>query len=300
MHYSYRHLIKYYVKHPKELYSKLKWVIVLLFLKLYYRVIKNKKLNNIQIANNYLSKKYSEYLNNLPKYKEHKAKEEIIRWCWLQGEDKAPKLNQSCLGSIRKFVTNKKIIILTDENINDYVDFPDFIMKKYNDGIISRTHFSDLLRCELLIKYGWTWMDSTVLMTDYNKDFFDPDFFVFKSDDECCALSSRFITSNKNNPILLTTRDLLYEYWKHNNYILHYYLFHIFFTIAISKYTEIWNKIPYYSNKPPHVMQFEFLGKFNEKRFKELKRISSIHKLNHKIERKKLSKNSLFEYIENM
>lgn len=301
MHYSLRKLLKYYIRHPKEFYSRSKWIIFCFFLWLYYK-LKNETwaINSEKSVYMYLNKKYGKYLDKLPRYKETTERDNIIRWCRLQGEENAPKLNKSCLKSIRKFVKDKKIIILTEKNIKDYVKFPDYIQKKYKDGIISRTHFSDLLRTELLIKYWWTWIDSSVLLTDYNKKFFESEFFVFKSDNEYSALSSWFITSNKSNPILLTTRDLLYEYRENNDYLLHYFLFHLFFTLATKKYPKIWNKVPKYSNKPPHVMQREFLREYNKESFEELKKISSVHKLNHKIDRKKLSENSLFEYIENM
>ena len=133
--------------------------------------------------------------------------------------------------------------------------------------------------------------------------FFDSDFFVFnnyENYDDSIVASNWFITSNKNNPILLTTRDLLFKYWKDNNYLINYYIFHMFFTMATKKYSGLWNKLPEYSNIPPHIMQHEFLEKYSKERFEELKKISSVHKLNHKIDRKKLSENSLFEYIENM
>lgn len=301
MHYSLWKQLKYYIRHPKEFYSRSKWIIFCFFLWLYYRLkSKTWAINSEKSAYIYLNKKYGKYLDKLPKYKETTERDDIIRWCRLQGEENAPKLNKSCLKSIRKFVKNKKIIILTEKNIKDYVKFPDYIQKKYKDGIISRTHFSDLLRTELLIKYWWTRIDSSVLLTDYNKKFFESEFFVFKSDNEYSALSSWFITSNKSNPILLTTRDLLYEYRKYNDYLLHYFLFHLFFTLATKKYSEYWNKVTKYSNKPPHAMQCEFLREYNKERFDELKKISSVHKLNHKIDKERISKNSLFTYVENM
>ena len=281
----------------------MKGFLVLSYLKLIYRFKKSsgiKKVSNDSCAYYYLSERYKNFLDNLPRYKEDNYWENIIWRCRLQWEDNAPKLNKSCLASIREYAKTKKIVIITNDNINDYVKFPEYIMEKYNKGIISKTHFSDILRCELLIKYWWTRVDSTVLLTDYNKDFFDTDFFVFKNNDEYIALSSWFITSNKNNPILLTTRELLYEYRRTNDYLIHYFLFHLFFTLSTKKYPNIWNKVLKYSNIPPHVMQHEFLDEFNDKRFTELKNISSIHKLNHKIEREKIKKNSLFAYIENL
>ena len=45
-------------------------------------------------------------------------------------------------------------------------------MEKHKNNIIDNTHFSDLLRLELLIKYGGTWIDASVLITKYDKSFF--------------------------------------------------------------------------------------------------------------------------------
>lgn len=221
----------------------------------------------------------------------------------VAGGRQSTQLNKSCLKSVRKHIKDKKVIVIDENNINEYVKFPDYILKKYREWIISRAHFSDLLRLELLINYWWTRIDSSVLLTDYEKIFFDSDFFVFNNfykNDESINLSNRFITSNKNNPILLTTRDLLYKYWKEKDYPINYFIFHMFFTMATKKYPKIWDKVPKYSNIPPHTMQYEFLEGYNKERFEQLKDISSVHKLNHKINRENLAKNSLFEYIENM
>ena len=47
---------------------------------------------------------------------------------------------------------DKNIVILTNENINDYVQLPDYIVEKYDKGIIPKAHFSDAIRNELLCK----------------------------------------------------------------------------------------------------------------------------------------------------
>ena len=43
-------------------------------------------------------------------------------------------------------------------------------MEKWEKGRIPAAMFSDLLRVELLIKYGGTWIDSTVLCTGVNDE----------------------------------------------------------------------------------------------------------------------------------
>ena len=285
----------------REFCSKVKGVAfryLLSFRKIYNET--DSKYVNINLKSySYLQNKYKHFLDEMPIYEEGKDREDIIWWCWFQGEENAPKLNKSCLESLRKYVKNKKIIVIDEDNINEYVKFPKHILKKYKSGIITKTHLSDLLRCELLIKYGGTWIDSSVLLTGYNKEFFDSDFFVFnnyENNDESIMASSWFITSNKNNPILLTTRNLLYEYWKHENFFVNYFIFHMFFTMATKKYKKLWNSVPKYSNNPPHVMQKEYLKKYDKKRFEELKEISTIHKLSQKVKSKNISNDSLYKF----
>ncbi len=248
----------------------------------------------------YLKKKYGKFLDRLPIYSGSGEYSNKVWWCWLQGEENAPDLNKICLKSLRENLKDREIIIITKNNLNDYIKLPDFIMEKYENGFISHTHLSDIIRLELLINYGGTWIDSSVLCTDYNRDFFDKPLFVFqnfKRGDESILLSSWFITAEKENPILKTTRDLLYEYWKNNNFLLHYYMLHLFFTLATQKYPELWEQVPKFSNIPTHILQFEFLEEYSKERFEQIKKMSSMHKLSQKMDFSKAGDKSFCKHI---
>ena len=84
---------------------------------------------------------------------------------WLQGEDNAPEVCKACLRSLRYWHSDKKIITLDKNNISDYIDLPGYIIDKHEKGIISHTHFSDIIRAELLTQHGGTWIDATVYCT---------------------------------------------------------------------------------------------------------------------------------------
>ncbi len=281
-------------------YSQGRGVLFRSFLRFKYNQNYSDEIPKDWVTYQFLRDKYSTFINELPLYKEEKSRKDIIWWNWFPGEENAPQLNKSCLASIRKYAKNKKIIVIDRNNMDDYVSFPSYIIEKYKKGIIPRGHFTDLLRLELLTKYGGTWIDASVLLTGYNKDFFDSDFFVFKNYKKAIVISSWFITANKNNPILRTTKDILYDYWKHNNFFLHYFLFHICFSLSYEKYPDIWKKVPEYSNVEPHLMQKELLNKYDKKRFNELKKISSVHKLSNHIKSKDVLDDSLYSYIEKM
>ena len=88
-----------------------------------------------------------------------------VWFCWLQGIDDAPEIVKACYNSIKRNIPNRETKVIDAKNWKDYVELPDFIVKKWEKGRIPAALFSDLLRLELLIKYGGTWIDSTVLCT---------------------------------------------------------------------------------------------------------------------------------------
>lgn len=238
---------------------------------------------------NYLYKHYYPLIKNRPKYLgELHEKTNIIWICWLQGEENAPELIKVCIRSIRKYNPNKKIIILDEKTLSKYATFPNYILEKRAKGIISNTHFSDLLRAQILVTYGGTWMDATLLCTDVPQDYLtNSALFVYRTfydnhSQNPIVASSWFLSAEKNNDILTATRDMLFSYWEKHNTLMNYYLFHIFFTIATKKYSEQWEAVPKLSNANPHFLQFELKKQFNQELFDQVRKISPIHKLTYK------------------
>lgn len=259
-----------------------------------------KKTNKNWVVYTYLRKKYSRFLKQYKTFKnETHEYSDIVWWCWLQGEDNAPSLAKACLASLRKQLTGKKIIVITEKNMADYARFPDFIMEKYRKGIISRTHFSDLLRLELLLRYGGTWIDSTVYCTGNPEYAFKRALFVFKTNernDPATAAQNWFISAEKNNPIMILTRDLLYDYWKKSRYMIHYFLIYFFMKMAAEVYADEWRAIPFFSDVPPHILQRELFAPYTEERFRQICRMSDIHKLSYKLEAKSVA-GTFWEHI---
>lgn len=209
-----------------------------------------------------------------------------IYWCWLQGEENAPLLCKKCLQSLRRQFPNYEIVVVTDENMFSLVKLPDYIIEKYRKGIISRTHFSDILRTALIVEHGGVWIDSTVYCTGYNTPIFDYPMFVFqdwKFDSvQPTVASNWFLSAYKGHPIFRCTLDLLYLYWKDYNSLENYYIYHLFFKMVTEKYFELWKQVPRFSNIPPHILQFEMFDRYSEVRFEQIKKMSDFHKLTYK------------------
>ena len=253
-----------------------------------------------------LKRKYRKILiNDEPIINDEKIieKSDKIWICWFQGIENAPELVKACYNSVLKNYKDKEIIVLTEENYEQYVDIPEYILKKWKKGYISFAHFSDILRIELLSKYGGLWLDSTIFTTKRSELVFNEniELFVYKQVDLdrknplSIVASSWLMYSNKNNNIINLTKKLLHEYWKNYNHIINYNLIHLFFKLSTEVYKDKWNKVPTFNNISPHILQFELCEEFNDKRFEQIKNMSDFHKLNWRIESE--NKNSFYNYI---
>ncbi|WP_295916153.1 capsular polysaccharide synthesis protein [uncultured Anaerovibrio sp.] len=221
---------------------------------------------------------------------QHEASNKV--WiCWFQDMDNAPDLVKKCYDSVKHNLVNKEIVLITADNLQQYVQFPDYIIDKWKAGIITHTHMTDLLRLELLIRYGGLWLDATVLCTSPEKDipkyFFESDLFFFQSlkpgrDGNATYISSWLINAKTNNKILMATRTLLYEYWRNNNDMDDYFLLHVFMSIVLDKYEDDWKKIIPRDNAAPHILLLRLFEEYDETVWRAIKDQVPFHKLSYK------------------
>lgn len=208
--------------------------------------------------------------------------------CWFQGIENAPIIVKKCYVTLRQYITDREIVLITEANYRDYVKFPEYIEAKVSTGVISRTHMSDLLRLELLKNYGGTWIDATVFLTGQMSEYMlDSELFLFQNlkpgaSGHSTNTSNWFITAEVGNKIVTLTLALLYEYWRKNNGLVDYYIFHDFFQIAIEAYPDEWKKVIPFSNSTPHILLLRLFEPYSEQTWNIIKRQSMVHKLSYK------------------
>ena len=153
--------------------------------------------------------------------------------------------------------------------------------------MISHAHFSDILRVWLLVEHGGTWIDSTVLlMGDTLPDYFtQSNLFVFSNmkRNSVINISNWYISAFSHNRILESVKELLTEYWKHENGAIHYFIFHLFFSMATEKYHNLWEDVPKFSNIQPHILASELFRDYDENRLNQIKEMCCVQKLSNKI-----------------
>ena len=72
----------------------------------------------------------------------------------------------------------------------------------------------------------------------------------------------------------------------------------MFLAMVAKEHWDDWDEIPMFNNITPHVLQTELNNTFSEKRFNQLKKASSFHKLNYHVSYDS-SDGTLFNYILN-
>lgn len=248
------------------------------------------------VNNKILRKLRKKYRRSIAQFKENDCCAEQVTsnkvWvCWFQGIENAPEVVQKCYRSLQGNLPEREIILLTEENYREYVTLPDYIERKAAKGIIPKAQYSDLLRLELLIRHGGTWIDSTVLCTGGQIPGYmlDSELFMFQTlkpglDGQATCVSNWFMTACTNHPILRLTQTLLYEYWKKNDTLIDYFIFHFFFQLAIEAYPQAWSKVIPFSSSVPHILLLRLFEPYDRQTWEAVQEMTPFHKLSYKFD----------------
>ena len=178
----------------------------------------------------YLNKRYG-HLAQITDLKLGVPVENAPVWVfWWQGEENAPVLVQRCIASIRKYAGNHPVRVIDQENYREFVTIPAHIEVKREQGIISLTHFSDILRMALLAEYGGLWLDSTIYATDSLESAFRGGLFTVRNPGLEHANVSRWdwsgfaIGGHKGCDLFRLAGDIFSAYWQTHNQLVDYFL----------------------------------------------------------------------------
>lgn len=271
------------------------------FLEAWKRIMPIRWVNDLNITNQIFEKRAYHFLKKkyLPMLKQFKptnanqedGKAKTIWVCWLQGEEHAPQLVKHCLSSIRRNAGDYEVQLITNNNLESFVDIPPYIKSKLEKRQMQFATYSDYIRIALLEKYGGIWTDATTFFTSgIPKEITSAPLFCFQK--SCLSqspilMSSWFLVADANNRIIQMTKYLFEQYWQRENHLCNYYLFHLLFSL-VAEYDQenrqCWQNMPYVSNVYPHVLMSELFDSYDENKFQEACRNSFVHKLSYKFE----------------
>lgn len=245
---------------------------------------------------NYLTKNY---MDCIPKDEKCENLDKNFKvWVfWYQGEEKMPDIVRACINSIKTHFKDNEVVLITKENVEKYANIPEYIMDKVNKKIITLTHFSDILRATLLSQNGGVWMDATLFLTkDITKELLSFPFYSnklpmedFKLKDVARGMwSGFFMSGNKNNPIFLGLRDVLFKYWeKHDVLIDYFFIDYIIRFLYDNSSTSkmLIDNVPL-NNGGMHSLQKLLFSKYDEEIYKSVMASSNLFKLTWKFDEK--------------
>ena len=257
-------------------------------------------------ASKYLWRKYGKMI--AAPLTEHGVEKpnKTIWLCWLQGMEQAPDIVKQCVASVKHYMPEYRLQVLTAENIAQFVELPEHIWVKYKNGTITFTHFSDILRTALLVQHGGIWLDATVLLTDAIPAQMTnlPLFFFQKSILSHIPHfgSNWFLIARKGNPIMQRMLELLFAYWERENTIRDYFIYHLFLYLVLTrngKGIAAKKQIPYIPNVDAHTLQFVLFEDFSNSQWEQIISRSPIHKLTWKFNHNEQldKKGTYYDYI---
>lgn len=212
---------------------------------------------------------------------------------WYQGEDNAPALVKACFRSMRRHL-KQELVVLDEKTLFDWITLPDYIIKKWKEGKIPHTQFSDICRIELLFQHGGLWFDATDYVTAPVPQYImDEDFFLFMAGKKIrgsyAFIQSCFIRARKGNPVLGVWREANNIYWKEENSKINYFVHHLLLRLAVDVNPiaqEYFGKMPKVDQDPTHALWGEHcMDAYTEETFKALTDDSFFQKTNYKDKR---------------
>lgn len=218
----------------------------------------------------------------------------IVWFSWLQGIDQAPDLVKVCLASQRKHLPDYEFRVLDLSNYQEWVELPEYVVRKYKKGLIPAASFSDLLRLAVLQKYGGVWMDASVFCSGFGNEnlqerwdrIMRSELTVFRyfrrGVRTPVGLSNWFIAAVPNQIIVSSIFDIILAYWKDYDCLVDYYIFHLFLGVSLREFPWIEARMPR-ENSYHSILLGDALGRtFRQEEWKDLIDHVSIHKLNYR------------------
>jgi hypothetical protein len=231
--------------------------------------------------------------------REQISEEKLPIWCcWWQGEEQMPEIVQMCHTRLKQVIPKDEaeLHLITLKNYKEYVNIPAHIIEKFEKGIVTMATMSDVLRFQLLNRYGGYWLDATVFFTGaIPEEYFTKEFFCQRmaKDPEkvrreaCkgnwCGFS---IKGCAENVIFRYMNDAFSLWWKKHDDIIDYVLIDYLLWTGYRKIPAIRSIIDTVPDNNEDI--FELYQALNEPYSEELYRRKTqrnvMHKLTYKMD----------------
>ena len=233
----------------------------------------------------------------------------IIWTMWQQGENQMPETVKASVKTIKEFAERSgcEFHLLTDKNLEHFINIPKDITEKYKKKELSAAHYSDIIRFSILYQYGGIWMDATLFVSPYaTVEMFEGEFFSLnhpplntnKMERTICDYkwSGFFLAGQKGKKHFKHIRDLYIYYVRKYPIFIHYLMMDYFIISeydANHEFRKLVNDLPVLAPAEKVWFLREYADKlFDENEWEEVLKTTPIMKSTYKINKEELLPNS--------
>ena len=283
-------IIKYFI--PHFVFRRIRYI---------YIISKQKK---VQRSYNWIIDSEVDHLLREIKPLQKIDNKKIVWQYWAQGfeDSNMPNLVKVCLKSVEEHTSGYCLIRLSDENLNEYLEFPKWLKDKML--IMSKAHFSDLLRCIVLSLYGGVWLDAATFMSGNIPQYIvSDDFFMYRRDIQeknknywentfayYFGYSPKFLVKSligimyakKGSVVVSDFASILLAFWKNYDYTPDYFFFQILIEEYFIKHPELLPRVV--NDTIPHLLR-QYINEMPAPGYYSVANIlkeTTMHSLNYK------------------
>ena len=224
----------------------------------------------------------------------------IIWTMWQQGEAQMPDTVKASMKTIEDFAKRNgcEFHLLTNDNLEHFVDIPKDITEKYKKKELTAAHYSDIVRFSLLYQYGGIWMDATLFVSPYaTVEMFEGEFFSLnhppldtnKMERTICDYkwSGFFLAGQKGGTHFKHIRDLYIYYVRKYPLFIHYLMMDYFILSEYAsnpEFKSLVDKLPVLETAERMWFLREYANdSFEEQEWGEMLKTTPIMKTTYKI-----------------
>ena len=235
---------------------------------------------------------------------------------WYTGLATAPPIVRKCV-SIVQNLQDVDLVVIDKTNLEDYFVFEGNIRRYFENGNISIQTFSDILRCQLLSRWGGFWFDATLFVT--RRDFIithkDLSFFTIHHLTNDLLLKRKWneyftkgkwsiygVGASQGSPLFSFVYEMYVEYFESLQKDFDY--FQTDYTILYAYTNFEWAKV-LIDSVPTSVTCSYFLGQnmqrcFNQEQWDQIIADNEFQKLRWRIEEKARRNITYYDYFMNL
>lgn len=203
---------------------------------------------------------------------------------WGQGPASAPPVTAACLRRMRTAYPGDELVVLTEESIPYWADCPEYVRERVGEDF---THLSDIVRIELLKRYGGFWMDATCWITGplpaFEQLAAGADFFALRRSPT--RIASWLLGARNTSYIVHMLSAALAVYWERHDELIDYFLLHHTFETLChldERFAQEFARTPVVDADPPHELQRVLREPYDPDTVREIMSRGFVHKLTYK------------------